>query len=820
MPNAERLRRSRLVSLWERVTPGATVLVTAQHRSGIATSVRQWLDGSDRTLVQWSSNRTEVPRSTPDADVVLLELEGMREPHAIATKAVRERWPLATLIAVTSTQWPPLLVEEDIRPERVISGALFGFTAEETIDRAEQLGLTLTWDEATHLLDRVGTHAGFVDAVLTAAATRGALDDAAVRIGCDAATAHFSSSAAAGVFQPNGWNSTLMSARIGAMPRQTMLSVWGRDEVVRAALDNILQSGFFREDLETGTLELRPDIREAVQNRIEREAQADLVDELVTDLASGLLSEGNAEDGWNVVADLPGARTRMLERHWWQLSELDVARARPWLEAAVHRSDAPELRVALARTLIDVTVAGHSGAVGADARDEAAQLLDQAATSGILSESLGLIADTLRGVLLRLGGRYTDANEAHEALANRSAVPSGDLADAPTRCALIQANVMLQAGLSAFDASRTNVAADRFAAAAALAHSADHARVAGFAHEMLLVLSSKHQPIAATFQGLVDNLLGARVASRPMETIVSAWSALYVTDPAALQAVLDDVDAASFDDPLALRLIAVTLRTVAHGLLETSGIAMRRLELIENDLDDRQLTHLHHALLLWARTESLVHVGASDRAIELLTAAPELHRRVVPVDILLARAYLKQNQPERAIAALSAAPDPKASGILMMWSNVLLFLAYQTIGSESSGEVAQQHLGAAIAAASRSRPVLPFAMQGMTALNTTITQAEHLGLDPAGRRFTDDLIRVRDSLQMATGATLALSDRERTVIEHLGAADSVRHLAQLLHVSPNTVKTQLRSIYRKLGVSSWTDAIETARRLGLIQETA
>ena len=84
MSDRDRLSRPRLVSLWRRVTPGATVVVTAQHRSGVATSVREWLAESDLRLIVWSSNRVEVPADTPDADVVLLPSR---------RKIVMQTWP-------------------------------------------------------------------------------------------------------------------------------------------------------------------------------------------------------------------------------------------------------------------------------------------------------------------------------------------------------------------------------------------------------------------------------------------------------------------------------------------------------------------------------------------------------------------------------------------------------------------------------------------------------------------------------------------------------------------------------------------------------
>src|SRR5690606_21361891 len=100
---------------------------------------------------------------------------------------------------------------------------------------------------------------------------------------------------------------------------------------------------------------------------------------------------------------------------------------------------------------------------------------------------------------------------------------------------------------------------------------------------------------------------------------------------------------------------------------------------------------------------------------------------------------------------------------------------------------------------------------------TTIAEASGLVLDPAGSRFVRELERMRGALQHATRSTLALSDRERTVVRALVDAESTRDLAARLHVSPNTSKTQLRSIYRKLGVSSCADAVATAKRVGLAE---
>jgi len=45
---------------------------------------------------------------------------------------------------------------------------------------------------------------------------------------------------------------------------------------------------------------------------------------------------------------------------------------------------------------------------------------------------------------------------------------------------------------------------------------------------------------------------------------------------------------------------------------------------------------------------------------------------------------------------------------------------------------------------------------------------------------------------------------------------STRQMAQSLYVAPSTVRTQVKSIYRKLGISSRSAAMEEAHARGLI----
>jgi len=62
----------------------------------------------------------------------------------------------------------------------------------------------------------------------------------------------------------------------------------------------------------------------------------------------------------------------------------------------------------------------------------------------------------------------------------------------------------------------------------------------------------------------------------------------------------------------------------------------------------------------------------------------------------------------------------------------------------------------------------------------------------------------------------SLTTAELRVLRLLPTHLSFREIAGRLHVSTNTIKTQAHAVYRKLDASSRTDAVSSARRLGLV----
>jgi LuxR family maltose regulon positive regulatory protein len=61
-----------------------------------------------------------------------------------------------------------------------------------------------------------------------------------------------------------------------------------------------------------------------------------------------------------------------------------------------------------------------------------------------------------------------------------------------------------------------------------------------------------------------------------------------------------------------------------------------------------------------------------------------------------------------------------------------------------------------------------------------------------------------------------LTIAELRVLRFLPSHFSFREIAARLHVSANTVKTQAHAVYRKLDVSSRSEAVARARAVGLV----
>ncbi|HQY32424.1 LuxR C-terminal-related transcriptional regulator [Actinotalea sp.] len=70
-------------------------------------------------------------------------------------------------------------------------------------------------------------------------------------------------------------------------------------------------------------------------------------------------------------------------------------------------------------------------------------------------------------------------------------------------------------------------------------------------------------------------------------------------------------------------------------------------------------------------------------------------------------------------------------------------------------------------------------------------------------------------LRMVPSQRTSLTRRERVILSNLDEETTLEEIASRLFVTRNTVKSQVRSVYKKLGVSTRADAVEFARQFGL-----
>jgi ATP/maltotriose-dependent transcriptional regulator MalT len=74
-----------------------------------------------------------------------------------------------------------------------------------------------------------------------------------------------------------------------------------------------------------------------------------------------------------------------------------------------------------------------------------------------------------------------------------------------------------------------------------------------------------------------------------------------------------------------------------------------------------------------------------------------------------------------------------------------------------------------------------------------------------------------DSTDTNATKEVGLSERELTILAALGEGGSNKQIAKEFWLAEQTVKFHLTNIYRKLGVSTRTEALHRAYQLGLLE---
>ena len=133
-------------------------------------------------------------------------------------------------------------------------------------------------------------------------------------------------------------------------------------------------------------------------------------------------------------------------------------------------------------------------------------------------------------------------------------------------------------------------------------------------------------------------------------------------------------------------------------------------------------------------------------------------------------------------------------------------------------EQANRHLAEALLAGQPERLIRSIVDQGPDAHKLLLSGLPDASQEP----YLEELIAAASNIVAAARPAAIqvlvepLSPREVTVLRYLCSRLTYQEIAAALYVSPNTLKSHVKSVYRKLDAPSRADAVSTGRRLGVI----
>lgn len=356
--------------------------------------------------------------------------------------------------------------------------------------------------------------------------------------------------------------------------------------------------------------------------------------------------------------------------------------------------------------------------------------------------------------------------------------------------------------------------------------------------------------------GMIDEALAAMARSAALCTDQTArnYSLVYasgahavVGDVSKATAIAVTIDRGAWPEEFQQSYMNA-MGLIAEGYARLDDFAFREaLELLGQSESYIQTAEFWPFLTTIAMTARL-GLGQSGAEAERITA--ELSRSTPPPGVgvnfateqlhaTLAALWLAAGEPARAQSVLEAQPDgsPHLAAVRLVAlidagrhreahdrAPHLLALPGHTIRSRAATQTA-----AAVAAARQGddEQAVVLLHGAMVAYEAYGPRVHLLLLSDHDRHHLSRLagdddrrgyLRVPPSAASRRDTRASLTPRERAVLRAVMDHGATKEVAAALFVSPNTVKSQLRTIYRKLGVSSRQAAISIAVESGLLDD--
>ncbi len=286
---------------------------------------------------------------------------------------------------------------------------------------------------------------------------------------------------------------------------------------------------------------------------------------------------------------------------------------------------------------------------------------------------------------------------------------------------------------------------------------------------------------------------------------------------AQLLMAIDELDG-TYAREMSDRLASVSLDAQEYWSVVTAARARRDITWGDPhaafDLVERMSTHhataagsgLAFALMGVVRADALLAMGHATRAAAVLTEISATGFGVVPH----ARLPLLTGDAEEARARAAHALD---GSLWPRWRTALLMIDSAAAMSMGDMAAATTSMTKAVdriidnqdlrALATVSPAVLDALVDSVPKLRDLMRSFDRTGVAPI----------YPDALDLVT-----ISPREAAVLNALVGARTLDDVAAVLVVSKNTVKSQVRSLYAKLGVHNRQDLLLEARRLGFLTQ--
>lgn len=247
---------------------------------------------------------------------------------------------------------------------------------------------------------------------------------------------------------------------------------------------------------------------------------------------------------------------------------------------------------------------------------------------------------------------------------------------------------------------------------------------------------------------------------------------------------------------------AATATIARHDLLdEALGMLEKVGDTVEHGLPWPAYKAIAHAGILWARgkrpaaVQALERIGSHDGITTVLSMAADLWRRL--------------GYPEQALRVISKI-EPQ---LLVSYTIASIRFTEAVIAwDHGNSNRAHQLLESCLSAAVPESVCAPFLRLDDSARDLL---KDHLNRGTPHAQFVAE--RLSEDSRVTSrpdSAPESLSAREAEVFNYLATTMTATEIADALFVSPATVRTHQRSIYRKLGVKSRREAVRAGLRDG------